>query len=153
MMDARLLVEAAAGAPRADILSAPRRALTSEQVSALDALVERRASREPISHILGRKGFWKIMLTVTPDVLTPRPETELVVERALHAFPEGKRLSVLDLGVGSGAILLAILAERPAAGSSSRSGMNRAGRFRPCSWLPAHNRFRWFRTSNGATVS
>ena len=115
VVDARLLVEAAAGATRADILSDPRRALTSEQVSALHALVERRAGREPISHILGRKGFWKIMLTVTPDVLTPRPETELVVERALHAFPEGKRFSVLDLGVGSGAILLAILAERPAA--------------------------------------
>ncbi len=115
VMDARLLVEAAAGATRADILSDPRRPLEADQVSALDALVERRARREPISQILGRQGFWKIMLTVTPDVLTPRPETELVVERALEALPEMTRTNVLDLGVGSGAILLAILAERPAA--------------------------------------
>lgn len=115
VMDARLLLEAAAGTSRADILSDPRRALTPEQVRALDGLVERRARREPISHILGSKGFWKIMLTVTPDVLTPRPETELLVERALEAFPETARFTMLDLGVGSGAILLAILAERPAA--------------------------------------
>ena len=115
VMDARLLVEAAAGATRADILSDPRRPLDAEQVNALDALVERRARREPISQILGRQGFWKIMLTVTPDVLTPRPETELVVERALEALPEMTRSNVLDLGVGSGAILLAILADRPAA--------------------------------------
>ena len=114
VMDARLLVEAAAGATRADILSDPQRALTSDQVRTLDQLVTRRAKREPISHILGRKGFWKIMLSVSPRVLTPRPETELVVDLALRAFAEDRRFSVLDLGVGSGAILLAILAERPA---------------------------------------
>jgi release factor glutamine methyltransferase len=115
VMDARLLVEAAAGATRADILSDPQRPLSAEQTSALDTLIGRRARREPISHILGRKGFWSIMLAVTPMVLTPRPETELVVEEALKAFPEGRRFSVLDLGVGSGAILMAILAERLAA--------------------------------------
>jgi len=66
-----------------------------------------------VSRILGRKGFWKLMLSVTPDVLTPRPDTETVVEAALRAFGEYERFSVLDLGVGSGAILLSILAERP----------------------------------------
>jgi release factor glutamine methyltransferase len=75
----------------------------------------RRESREPVSHILGRKGFWKIMLSVTPDVLTPRPDTETVVEFALRDFPEQAAWSILDLGVGSGAILLALLADRPAA--------------------------------------
>ena len=60
-------------------------------------------------------GFWKIMLRVTPDVLTPRPDTETILDVVLPAFEEAQRFSVLDLGVGSGALLLAILAERPGA--------------------------------------
>ena len=115
VIDARLLVEAAAGAARTDIIADPHRLLSDAQAAALDAYVARRERREPISHILGRKGFWKIMLSVTPHVLTPRPDTETVVERALRDFPEGRAFTVLDLGVGSGAILLSILAERPAA--------------------------------------
>src|SRR5207302_129451 len=93
----------------------PHRPLTPEQAAKLDDYLARRERREPVSHILGRRGFWKIMLRVTPDVLTPRPDTETVVETALRDFPEHAAWSVLDLGVGSGAILLAILAERPAA--------------------------------------
>lgn len=115
VIDARLLVEAAAEATRTDIVTDPYRALTPEQEARLDDYLSRRARREPVSHILGRKGFWKIMLQVTPDVLTPRPDTETVVEYALRDFPDTAPWSVLDLGVGSGAILLAILAERPAA--------------------------------------
>jgi release factor glutamine methyltransferase len=115
VIDARLLVEAAAGATRADIVGDPYRALTPEQEATLEDYLARREHREPVSHILGRKGFWKIMLNVTPDVLTPRPDTETVVEWVLRDFPEHAAWSVLDLGVGSGAILLSILAERPAA--------------------------------------
>ncbi len=115
VIDARLLVEDAAGATRVDIITDPRRPLTEAQLATLDAHLTRRERREPISHILGRKGFWKIMLQVNAHVLTPRPDTEVVVDMALRAFPEGRPFSVLDLGVGSGAILLAILAERPAA--------------------------------------
>lgn len=115
VIDARLLVEAAADATRVDIVSDPHRILSDEQTARLDDFVARRVRREPVSHILGRKGFWKIMLGVTPDVLTPRPDTETVVEVALREFPEGAPWRVLDLGVGSGAILLALLAERPAA--------------------------------------
>ena len=115
VIDARLLVEDAADATRTDIVTDPKRPLTDEQVATLDAHVARRIAREPISHILGRKGFWKIMLQVTPHVLTPRPDTETVVELVLRDIPEHARISVLDLGVGSGAILLAILADRPAA--------------------------------------
>ncbi|MCA3727520.1 MAG: peptide chain release factor N(5)-glutamine methyltransferase, partial [Phenylobacterium sp.] len=81
----------------------------------LDDYLARRIQREPVSHILGRRGFWNIMLGVTPHVLTPRPETEVIVDHALRLFPEGRPFRILDLGVGSGAILLAILAERPAA--------------------------------------
>ncbi len=115
VIDARLLVEAAAGASRADIIGDPHRVLSPDQDAALEDYLQRREGREPISHILGRKGFWKIMLSVNGKVLTPRPDTETVVERALAWFPEGRAFSLLDLGVGSGAILLAILAERPAA--------------------------------------
>jgi release factor glutamine methyltransferase len=115
VIDARLLVEAAADATRADIVGDPHRALTPEQETTLADYLDRREHREPVSHILGRKGFWKIMLNVTPDVLTPRPDTETVVEYVLRDFPEHAAWSILDLGIGSGAIILSILAERPAA--------------------------------------
>ena len=115
VIDARVLVEAACGVTRADIVGDPYRELSGAQVERLDAYLERRIRREPVSHILGRKGFWNIMLGVTADVLTPRPETEVIVDHALRLFPEGRPFRILDLGVGSGAILLAILAERPAA--------------------------------------
>jgi release factor glutamine methyltransferase len=115
VIDARLLVEAAAEATRADIVTDPHRMLTPEQEATLEAYLARREHREPVSHILGRKGFWKIMLNVTRDVLTPRPDTETVVEWVLRDFPEHAPWRVLDLGVGSGAIILSILAERPAA--------------------------------------
>jgi release factor glutamine methyltransferase len=115
VIDARLLVEAAADATRADIVGDPHRVLTPEQEATLANYLSRRERREPVSHILGRKGFWKIMLNVTPDVLTPRPDTETVVEYVLRDFPEHAAWSILDLGIGSGAIVLSILAERPAA--------------------------------------
>ncbi|MDQ2860088.1 MAG: peptide chain release factor N(5)-glutamine methyltransferase [Pseudomonadota bacterium] len=115
VIDARLLLEAAAGASRAEIIADPHRALSRDQGRTLEDYLTRRERREPISHILGVKGFWKIMLTVTPDVLTPRPDTETLLDVVLPLLPAERRLSVLDLGVGSGAILLAILAERPLA--------------------------------------
>ena len=115
VIDARLLVEAAADATRADIVTDPHRPLTPEQENRLADYVARRERREPVSHILGRKGFWKVMLSVNADVLTPRPETEVIVDYILKQFPEGMAFDLLDLGVGSGAIVLSILAERPAA--------------------------------------
>jgi len=115
VIDARLLLEAAAGASRAEIIADPHRVLTADQTRILDGYLARRERREPVSHILGVKGFWKIMLAVTPDVLTPRPDTETLLDVVLPIFPPERRFSVLDLGVGSGAILLAILAERPLA--------------------------------------
>jgi release factor glutamine methyltransferase len=106
-IDARLLLEAATGATRTDILTDPYRAVTAEQLSTLDGFVDRRLRREPTSRILGRKGFWKILLNVTPDVLSPRPDTEALLDVVLPAFPEGKAFRMIDLGTGSGAILLA----------------------------------------------
>lgn len=114
-IDARLLLEAAAEVSRTDILTDPYRLMTPEALARLDGYVERRLKREPVSRILGRKGFWKIMLSVTPDVLSPRPDTEAILDVCLKAFPDGRPFQMADLGVGSGAILLAMLAERRAA--------------------------------------
>jgi release factor glutamine methyltransferase len=111
-IDARLLLEAATGAGRVDILNDPYRALTDEQAEALESMVERRLRREPVSRILGKKGFWKIMLNVTPDVLSPRQDTEALLDVVTLAFPPHRAFEMIDLGTGSGAILLATLAER-----------------------------------------
>ena len=112
VLDARLLLEAGASVTRLEIVTDPRRALTDEQVAAVQALIDRRVAREPVSHIVGKKAFWTLDLNVTPAVLTPRPETEFLVETALKALPPTAPSRVLDLGVGSGAVLLALLAER-----------------------------------------
>ncbi|ATQ41821.1 peptide chain release factor N(5)-glutamine methyltransferase [Caulobacter mirabilis] len=115
VIDSRLLLEAAADVSRLDIITDPHREVSETQAATYNEFLARRARREPVSHILGRKGFWKILLRVTPDVLTPRPDTEVIVDEVLKAFPEAMAFNMLDLGVGSGAILLAVLAERPAA--------------------------------------
>ena len=114
-IDARLMLEVAADVTRTEIVTDPYRELTAEQAAMLEDFLARRARREPVSHIIGRKGFWKILLQVNKNVLTPRPETEVIVDEVLKAFPESMSFNMLDLGVGSGTILLAILAERPAA--------------------------------------
>jgi release factor glutamine methyltransferase len=113
-IDARLLLEVAADVTRTDIITDPYRVLTDAQMATLDDFLNRRARREPVSQIIGRKGFWKILLQVNKNVLTPRPETEVIVDEVLKAFPEQMSFNMLDLGVGSGTILLAVLAERPA---------------------------------------
>lgn len=114
VIDARLLLEAASGASRLDIMTDPYRPLSPVQAQILDGFLDRRAAREPVSHILGKKGFWTVELKVTRDVLTPRPDTETLVDAVLKSLPADQPMRILDLGVGSGAILLALLAERPA---------------------------------------
>ncbi|MEQ1706931.1 MAG: peptide chain release factor N(5)-glutamine methyltransferase [Terricaulis sp.] len=113
--DSRLLVEAGAGVTRLDIITDPRRQMSADQIAAVAALARRREKREPLAQILGRAHFWTFELAVNSSVLIPRPETELLVETALDALAPGAPTRVLDLGIGSGAILLAILSERPLA--------------------------------------
>lgn len=112
-IDARLLLEVAADCSRTDILTDPYRPVTAEQQATMDGYVARRLKREPVSRILGKKGFWKIILNVTPDVLSPRPDTEAILDVVMLAVQPQDSFTMIDLGTGSGAILLATLAERP----------------------------------------
>ena len=100
----------------AALAAAGDRALTAAEMERVAAVARRRLAGEPIARIRGSKEFWGLDLTVTPDVLVPRPETETVVEAAL-AVVEAQvgtgRLRIADLGTGSGALLLALLYELP----------------------------------------
>lgn len=113
--DARLLLAHGLGIELAALMADGERALRPDEMKAIDALAARRLKREPVSRILGSKEFWTLSLTVTPDVLVPRPETETVIEAALDALLPLKleKLRILDVGTGSGALLLALLSELP----------------------------------------
>ncbi len=112
-LDAELLVARVLGIGRAALAADPGRALAPEELFALESLARRRRAGEPVAYLVGRREFWSLDLEVTPEVLVPRPETELLVERALAAIAGRARPAVLDLGTGSGAIALAIASTRP----------------------------------------
>jgi release factor glutamine methyltransferase len=100
--------------PRAWLYAWPEHQPTPAQRAAFERLLAARVDGAPIAYLFGRRAFWTFDLEVTPAVLIPRPETELLVELALARLPAGKPLAVADLGTGSGAIALAIARERPA---------------------------------------
>ncbi|MBO6899088.1 MAG: peptide chain release factor N(5)-glutamine methyltransferase [Shimia sp.] len=109
--EARLLVSHATGLRPDRLTLELREEASPEQAEALEALLKRRQSREPVSHILGKRAFYNHEFIVTANTLDPRPETEILVSLAL-----GIRFSkVLDMGTGTGAIILSVLAESPTA--------------------------------------
>jgi release factor glutamine methyltransferase len=97
---------------RSHLFAWPEKLLTEEQQAAYERLVKRRLCGEPIAHITGEREFWSLPLRVTRDTLIPRPETELLVERALLHLATLSTPRIADLGTGSGAIALALASER-----------------------------------------
>jgi len=114
-LDAERLLAKTLGLERIELYMALDRPLTPPELEAARALVARRARREPLQYVLGEWGFRRLTLTVDQRALIPRPETEVLVERALALLVGVDRPRVLDVGTGSGAIALAIADEHPGA--------------------------------------
>jgi release factor glutamine methyltransferase len=112
-LEAALLLCHLLGQPRSHLFAWPDRTLTADQQQAFENLIQRRLAGEPIAHITGEREFWSLRLRVTEETLIPRPETELLVERALIHLAEVTAPRIADLGTGSGAIALALAKERP----------------------------------------
>ncbi len=111
-LDAQLLLAHALGMSRTRAMTHLERIPDSAEAQRYAGLIERRAAGEPLAYIIGVKEFWSLPLKVGPEVLVPRPETELLVERALALRPQSTG-RIADLGTGSGAIALALARERP----------------------------------------
>jgi release factor glutamine methyltransferase len=148
--EAWLLLAAVTGRERAALMTGAD-TLSAAQEARLDALVRRRVAREPVAYLLGEKEFWSLCFEVDPVVLIPRPETETVVEAVLARLPDRERpLRMLDLGVGAGCLLLALLSELPRATglgidesaaalaiarrNAERLGLAARAHFRPARW-------------------
>lgn len=112
-LDAEVLVMHACGIGRSELITRQQTALTGEQWRRLQSLLARRRQGEPVAYLTGTREFWSLELNVTPATLIPRPETELLVEKALEQIPREARWTIADLGTGSGAIALAVAKERP----------------------------------------
>lgn len=114
-LEAHVLLGHALHKSRTFLLAHPEVELGDTDLTAFEALLQRRLSGEPIAYILGRREFYGFEFSVTPAVLTPRPETELLVEHALEHIPPQQPLRILDLGTGSGAIAITLAKLRPQA--------------------------------------
>lgn len=110
-LDARLLVMAVTDFTHTDLITRGRESLSAEDTERLADYASRRLSGEPIDHILGYREFFGRRFLINKNVLSPRPETEMLVEAALEVLRDTPKARILDLGTGSGAIIISILAE------------------------------------------
>jgi len=112
LLEARLLVAHVLGISKETLLGHPERELDAPAMARLDGLLQRRSCREPMSHLLEKREFWSLSLRVTAATLDPRPDSETLISAALDHFRDrNAAFRVLDLGTGSGCLLLAVLSE------------------------------------------
>ncbi|MCC6916129.1 peptide chain release factor N(5)-glutamine methyltransferase [Nitrosomonas sp.] len=114
-IDARWLLQSILNTDAAYLIAHADRSPDVDQINRFRQLLARRAAGEPVAYLTGAKGFYDLVFEVTPDVLIPRPETELLVEMALAKIPADRECNVLDLGTGSGVIAVTIAKHRPEA--------------------------------------
>jgi len=111
-LDSEILLSNSIKRDKKHIILNPKEILNSEQLRKFKSLIERRKKGEPIAYIINKKEFWKDEFFVNKDVLIPRPDSELIIEQVLTIYSKDVQLQVLDIGTGSGCILLSILKER-----------------------------------------
>ena len=112
-LDSEILLSNSIKRDKKHIILNPKEILNSEQLGKFKSLIERRKKGEPIAYLINKKEFWKDEFYVSKDVLIPRPDTELIIEQVLKIYSKESPLQILDIGTGSGCILLSILKERP----------------------------------------
>jgi len=112
-LDAQVLLAHVLGCERAFLFAHPEASLDFQTSMQFQSLLQRRASGEPIAYILGQQGFYDLELKVTPSVLVPRPETELLLEEALQLTADSPGATVADIGTGSGALAVTLARHRP----------------------------------------
>lgn len=114
-LDAELLLAHVLDRPRTFLYAHPEQVLDADRIAAFEKHLRRRAAHEPVAYITGEREFWSLSLHISPDVLVPRPETELLVELALARLAGRNNIRIADLGTGSGAIAVALATELPGA--------------------------------------
>ena len=112
-LDSEILLSNLIKRDKKHIILNSKELLNSEQLDKFKSLIERRKKGEPIAYLINKKEFWKDEFFVNKDVLIPRPDTELIIEQVLKIYSKDEQLQFLDIGTGSGCILLSILKERP----------------------------------------
>ena len=111
-LDSEILLSNSIKRDKKHIILNPKEILNSEQLGKFNSLIERRKKGEPIAYLINKKEFWKDEFFVNKDVLIPRPDSELIIEQVLKIYSKDDQLQILDIGTGSGCILLSILKER-----------------------------------------
>ena len=112
-LDSEILLSQSINKDKKYIILNSEKTLNKKQLECFNSFIDRRKNGEPIAYLINKKEFWKDEFYVNKNVLIPRPDTELIIEQVLKNYPSQRQLQVLDIGTGSGCILLSIIKERP----------------------------------------